>query len=449
MRVLGFLVRWYLIMAAGVWIAAGPHPRASAGLLLALVVVNNWWHRRRLAQFDNRPQPVAPVAYPVPWPWYPPQPYPAASPQPPAPAPAPRASDAAGGEPPVVPPTGHGDGPTAIKSVAVVLAGLLVAGTVALARLAPAAAATMTAPPAVASASLTAPAAAGASAPSLGVPNPWQWLFQNFVTNPFKVETRATMKVVLDAAQAAFLTPPLTKEPRVQELWQLLLEIADSLLLLLIVVGAAMVVAGDFTYLEAKTLAPRVIVAGVAMNLSLVIVGQAISWSNALVNGFLSLGQSSLGPAINRVAGEAAAPILLALLLIALLLLLLANLIRLVVILVVTVGAPLLHVFGVLPATDGIARMWWRALAACLIAPVVQALLLVIGVWVTSSAGSPFQVVFDNPAWASLVDATMLLVIVVLMALSPMWMFKHALGSGHRQLSQAMRWGRRAVGVAV
>lgn len=253
--------------------------------------------------------------------------------------------------------------------------------------------------------------------------------------------------MVLDAAQAAFLTPPLTKEPRVQELWQLLLEIADSVLLLLIVVGAAMVVAGDFTYLEAKALAPRVIVAGVAMNLSLVIVGQAISWSNALVRGFLSLGQSSLGPAITRVGGETGAPILLALLLIAVLLLLLANLIRLVVILVVTVGAPLLHVFGVLPATDGLARMWWRALAACLIAPVVQALLLVIGVWVTSSAGSPFQVVFDNPAWASLVDATMLLVIVVLMALSPMWMFKHALGSGHHQLSQAMRWGRRAVGV--
>jgi hypothetical protein len=445
MRFLGFLVRWYLIMAAGVWIAAGPHPRASAGLLLALVVVNNWWHRRRLAQFDNRPQPVAPVAYPVPWPWYPPYP---GHPQPTAPAPAPGGSDAAGGEAPSLPPTGDGDGPTAIKSVAFVLAGLLVAGTLGLARPAPAAAATMAAPPAVASASLAVPAGVEASAPSLGVPNPWQWLFQNFVTNPFKVETRATMKVVLDAAEAAFLTPPLTKEPRVQELWQLLLEIADSVLLLLIVVGAAMVLAGDFTYLEAKALAPRVIVAGVAMNLSLVIVGQAISWSNALVKGFLSLGQSSLGPAINRVAGEAAAPILLALLLIALLLLLLANLIRLVVILVVTVGAPLLCVFGVLPATDGIARMWWRALAACLIAPVVQALLLVIGVWVTSSAGSPFQVVFDNPAWASLVDATMLLVIVVLMALSPMWMFKHALGSGHRQLSQAMRWGRRAVGLA-
>jgi hypothetical protein len=449
MRFLGFLVRWYLIMAAGVWIAAGPHPRASAGLLLALVVVTNWWHRRRLAQFDHRAQPVAPIAYPVLWPWYPPQPYPAASPQPPAASPGPRASDAASDEPPVLPPAGHGDGPTAIKSVAVVLAGLLVAGTVGLARPAPAAAGPMTVPPAVASASLAAPAAARASAPSLGVPNPWQWLFQNFVTDPFKVETRATLKVVLDAATAAFLTPPLTKEPRVQELWQLLLEIADSVLLLLIVVGAAMVVAGDFTYLEAKALAPRVVVAGVAMNLSLVIVGQAISWSNALVRGFLSLGQSSLGPAITRVGGETGAPILLALLLIAVLLLLLANLIRLVVILVVTVGAPLLCVFGVLPATDGLARMWWRALAACLIAPVVQALLLVIGVWVTSSAGSPFQVVFDNPAWASLVDATMLLVIVVLMALSPMWMFKHALGSGHRQLSQAMRWGRRAVGMAV
>ena len=290
------------------------------------------------------------------------------------------------------------------------------------------------------------PGGSGPAQPSLQIPNPFDLLFQSLVGNPFKAGAQKTLKTAMDASEASFLTPALDRESRVVQIWTTLLEIADALLLLLVIVGAVMVVIGDWTYLEAKALAPRVVVAGVAMNLSLPIMGQAIGWSNDMVKGFLSFGDVSLTPAMGNAFAAAQAPIVLALLVMAALFLLLANMIRLVVVLTLTVGAPLLHVFGVLPATDGIARAWWRAMAACLIAPAVQALLLVLAVWIASTDASPFRSVFNNPLWSSLVDSTMVLVLVAFMAISPLWMLKRALGEGHEHLTMAMRWGRRAVG---
>jgi hypothetical protein len=41
----------------------------------------------------------------------------------------------------------------------------------------------------------------------------------------------------------------------------------------------------------------------------------------------------------------------------------------------------------------------------------------------------------------------MLIVILVLMAISPLWMLKRALGESHGHLAAAFRLGRRAVGV--
>lgn len=300
--------------------------------------------------------------------------------------------------------------------------------------------------PAPALAALRASPAGAPAQPELQIPNPFNLLFQNLVGNPFKAGAQKTLKTAMDASEASFLTPALDQQSRVVQIWTTLLEIADALLLLLIIVGAVMVVIGDWTYLEAKALAPRVVVAGVAMNLSLPIMGQAIGWSNDLVKGFLSFGDVSLTPAVGNAFAAAQTPIVLALLVLVALFLLLANMIRLVVVLTLTVGAPLLHVFGVLPATDGIARAWWRAMAACLIAPAVQSLLLVLAVWIASSDASPFRSVFNNPLWSSLVDSTMVLVLVALMAISPLWMLKRALGEGHEHLTMAMRWGRRAVG---
>lgn len=327
----------------------------------------------------------------------------------------------------------------ALRLVAVGVVGLVAVLGLSISRPEPAAAATLPA---------SLPAAALPAAPqepAISLPNPFDWLFQNTIGNPFRTGAQATLRSALEASEASLVTPALGNDPRVVQIWTLLVEIGDALLLLLIVIGAAMVVAGDWTYLEAKALAPRVIVCGVAMNLSQFVVGQAITWSNDLVKGFLSFGNSSLPSAFKGTLSSIQAPILLALLVIVVLLLLVANVARLVIVLVLFVAGPLLNAFGVLPATDGIARAWWRALAACLIAPCAQALLMVLAVWVGSSGASPFQSVFNNPAWAAVVNGSLMLVIIALMAISPLWMLKRALGEGHNHVSAAFKWGRRAV----
>jgi len=155
-----------------------------------------------------------------------------------------------------------------------------------------------------------------AGAPSQ-VPNPTDWLLQHLFANPFKSSAKKTIANALQSAEVAFQTPDFSTQPRVREIWQSLLIVSDSLLLLLLVIGAIMVVAGDWTYLEAKELAPRALIAALGVNLSLFVLGQGIVISNELVKGFLQVDPNSLSITTDRlVQSGTVAPIVLSLLLV-------------------------------------------------------------------------------------------------------------------------------------
>jgi hypothetical protein len=447
MRLLRFLGRWYLIASIIPWVVFGPDPRVTAGVLLGVLVAGNRWHRYRVAEVQRRQSYPAPVMYPVPWPvpWYPPYgPAPYNPPAPPAPVDSVRTPDSAPDEPsahralpPGEPEDGDGGNPVT-RLVAVVLVGLVALAGITFARPTPAQAATQIAARDV--------PAAPAVEPAISLPNPYTWLFEQMIGAPLRGETEAALRSSLDVSQASFLTPQLDTQSRVVQLWDLLLVVADALLGVLLVVGTLMLIAGDAGYLEAKALAPRMVIAGVGVNLSLRILGQCIVWSNQLVKGFLSFGSTALGPALSDTLSKVRTPLVLGLLLVVVMALVFANILRLIVVLVLAVGAPVMLAFGVLPASDGVARAWWRAMAACLISPAVQALLLVLAVWITSTGATPFELLFANPVWTSIVDGSMLVAIIALMAISPLWMLKRALGSGHHHMAAAFRWGRRAVG---
>jgi hypothetical protein len=292
-----------------------------------------------------------------------------------------------------------------------------------------------------------APAHAAAAAASVAagpsqVPNPTDWLLQHLFTNPFKSSAKKTISNALQSAEVAFQTPDVSTQPRVREIWQSLLIVSDSLLLLLLVIGAIMVVAGDWTYLEAKELAPRALFAAVGVNLSLFLLGQGIVISNELVKGFLQVDPNSLSITTDKlVQSGTVAPIVLSLLLVGALFLLLSNLIRVVIVVLLGIGGPIMQVFGVLPQTDAVARGWWRATAACLIAPAVQALLLTIGVKIFFSdggtaLGAAAQAKSGN---GTLVDVVLVLVIITLMAWIPLWMLKTAVGVTHKHIRSSVR----------
>lgn len=282
------------------------------------------------------------------------------------------------------------------------------------------------------------------------IPNPANWLLQHLFANPFKSSVKKTISSALKSAEVAFQTPDVSTQPRIREVWQSLLILSDSLLLLLFVVGAIMVVAGDWTYLEAKQLAPRAIAAAVAVNLSLLLLGQGIGISNELVKGFLQVDPNSLSITTDRlVQSGAVAPLVLALLLIGALFLLLANLVRVVMVVLLGIGGPILQVFGVLPQTDNIARGWWRAAAACLVAPAVQALLLTVGVKVFFSDGGTTlgAAAASHAGSGTLVDLILVLVIIGLMAWIPLWMLKTAIGVTHHHIRNSVRVVAAAAGV--
>jgi len=277
------------------------------------------------------------------------------------------------------------------------------------------------------------------------IPNPVDWLFGQVFANPFKKSIRSTVTAALNQASIAFETPDVSTDARTRDIWTMLLLISDSLLLFLLVVGAIMVVAGDWTYLEAKELAPRALIAALSVNLSLLLLGQGIGISNLLAKGFLQVDPNSLTITFDRIAaGVVISPIVMALILLGALGLLLANIVRITAVVLLGIGGPILHVFGVLPQTDGIARGWWRAATACLLAPVVQSLLLTIAVKVFFGTGPSFVGHSDRLGMA---DMALLIVVVALMAYTPIWMLKTALNLNHRHMRGLVRGAGALAGV--
>ena len=184
-----------------------------------------------------------------------------------------------------------------------------------------------------------------------------------------------------------FGTPAFDRIPEVQELWTLVRNVADGLLVLAVIAAGVLVMAsGTFSSrYTAKLLVPRVVLAAVAANASLVITGALIQLENGIVLGLLGdeaasavthqLAAMLSGPAASQFVG-----ILVALAAAALGLLLVAICIgRDVVLLIATVLAPLALATYALPQTEELARLWWRVYGALLFVQVVQAVLVLVG----------------------------------------------------------------------
>jgi len=129
-----------------------------------------------------------------------------------------------------------------------------------------------------------------------------QW-FSNLVTS--------ALRPVFDfLGRTVFSTPPLADNDRIVLLWGFSLAIADSLLLLLLLIGAGLVTVGGGlgSQLTAKELLPRLVVAAIAANVSLILLRQMIELSNALASGILgaSLEPSEVSRLMIRLLANAA-----------------------------------------------------------------------------------------------------------------------------------------------
>ncbi len=188
--------------------------------------------------------------------------------------------------------------------------------------------------------------------------------------------------------RSVLATPDLTAPGgRVAELWQLSRALAVACYVLLLTVGGVLVMAHESlqTRYAAKDVAPRLVVGFVAANLSLWLASLGIELANGLSGALLGQGvapehvAATLKAVLVFPLDDADVLLLLvALVVVVLGLVLVASyIIRVTLLVVLLVAAPLALACHALPQTEELARWWWRAVTACLGVQVAQSLALV------------------------------------------------------------------------
>lgn len=194
-------------------------------------------------------------------------------------------------------------------------------------------------------------------------------------------------------------TPDIAGQDRVGQLWQTSAGIADAFLVLFLLVGGAIVMGHETlqTRTALKDIAPRILVAAVAVNASLSVAGLAISAADSLSQALLGQG---VGPeqaavvlrqlVLGSLAGGGIFVVLIGAVIAVLAVVLVCTwIIRVALVVILIVAAPVLLVCHALPQTEGMARLWWRAFAALLGVQIAQSLVLITALRVFLATGGP------------------------------------------------------------
>ena len=224
-------------------------------------------------------------------------------------------------------------------------------------------------------------------------------------------------------------TPELTANAQVGQLWKLSLLSADALLVLFVLVAAGLAMSHETmqTRYALKDLIGRLAFAGIAINASLALSGQMITLANGLAAGFLGQGASAAGGAsslqtfiVGALAGGGIFITLLGLACAAVAVwLLVLYLLRAAIVVVLICAAPLMLLCHLFPQTEGLAQLWWRAMAACFVIQIAQALVLAaaVRVFFTGAGGSGLGLSVTGAVINMLICLCLLVVLVKI----PFW----------------------------
>jgi hypothetical protein len=293
------------------------------------------------------------------------------------------------------------------------------------------------------------------SAPSEEEPPPWDFggRIRYAITGWFADLLAAAVEPVFNAlGQTLFSSPRVDQHPRIVTLWRFSLVIADAALVIFVLAGSGIAIAGDeiSSRVTLKEMLPRLLVATATVNLSLFAIGYLISLSNSLAQGFLG---AAVEPTdISRELIERlfstinnAFMALLALLLVVLaILVIVAYVVRVAALVILAAGGPLLLASHALPQSEDWARAWWRALLALLAAPVAQAMLLVatFRVFLTGN-------LLGLPGGSNLIDLLVIGCLLYLLFKIPFWALNTALSGAGSRTWRAARQQARALAKAV
>ncbi|WTW98188.1 hypothetical protein OG216_34780 [Streptomycetaceae bacterium NBC_01309] len=212
-------------------------------------------------------------------------------------------------------------------------------------------------------------------------------------------------RIVEEAAQplldllgkTLLVTPDPAANPSIREVWTTSLGITASVYGLFIVAGGVTVMAYESvqTRHAAKQIAPRLVVSFVAAAVSLEVMHYAVELSNAVAQTILGEGVDGAGIVarlFNPVTGGLFFLILVVVQFAVLIAVLLGFMVRVALVMLLAACAPLAIACHASPATDGLARLWWRAFGGCLAIQLAQATTLIVGIRTLygQSGASPF-----------------------------------------------------------
>ncbi|GAB3521017.1 hypothetical protein GCM10027575_49580 [Phytohabitans suffuscus] len=242
--------------------------------------------------------------------------------------------------------------------------------------------------------------------------------------------------------EAVLTTPDLTGDERVRTMWTTSLVVANAVFVLFIVVAGIIVTSRETlqTSYGLKEIAPRLAVAGVLMNTSLLLTGKAIELANAITAEIAGQGVDghAAAAALTQALGEArnGNSFLLTLMVLGVLVMAIVVVFTFVLriaFLAILLGiAPLALLCHALPQTEPLAFTWWRGLTACLGIQVGQAVVLLgaLRMFLTP-AGENFTapgVMIGIPTPSRLVSILVVAAMVWLLLKIPGWMRHLVLG---------------------
>ena len=254
----------------------------------------------------------------------------------------------------------------------------------------------------------------------------------------FRDLVTSALNPVLALLGRTVLSTPDVTGGKVTLIWGITAGIANALVVLLVLAGGAVVMSHETlqTRYAAKDIAPRVVVAVIAANASLALVGLAIPVANALSEALLGNGVNpSQATAAMRqlvVTPLGAGGIFLVLLgLIAAVLavvLLGTYVIRVALLVLLVAAAPLALIGHALPQTEGAARLWWRAIAGLFAIQLGQSLVLICALKVFFTPAGPGTLGLS--ASGGLVDVLVAVCLLWVLVRIPAWVSRAVFGAG-------------------
>lgn len=229
-------------------------------------------------------------------------------------------------------------------------------------------------------------------------------------------------------------TPDVTTMPRVEQLWEAMALLANSFYVLLILAGGVIVMTHETlqTRYSAKQIAPRLISGLLIGNASLALLGLVIQLADALASGILGQGldPKQAAQALTNMVVSGSGGIFLALLgvcaAVLAVVLVVTFLMRLCLLILLAVAAPLALACHALPHTEGLARLWWRAVIGTLGIQLAQALTLVTALRVILDPGAETSLGF--PTGGGLTDVLVFIALFLILIKIPFWVGKSIFG---------------------